>query len=205
MNISRHRQQNNSRGIAMIEVLVTMIILSIGLLGLAGLQLTGMRSVNSASMKTTAAVLIDDIAERMRANPDAVDNNKFIDVDSASNIDCSAAPAQYCSEYYDSGTSSVVAAASCNSNELADYDINAWFCGTLTSTGGAPTGGVQSVLPQPTATITCTDIDPPSGADADPCTDGSPHTITLSWNELNPNRSGSSDTVTQSIAITIQP
>ena len=189
----------------MIEVLVTMIILSIGLLGLAGLQLTGMRSINSASYKTEASVLIDDIAERMRANPDAVDNNQFSAVDSAANINCNAAPAPYCSEYYDSGTSSVVAAASCTSDQLADYDINAWYCGTLTSTGGVPTGGVQSVLPQPSVTITCTDTDPPSGADADPCTDGSPHTITLSWNELNPNRSGASGTVTQSIAITIQP
>ena len=189
----------------MIEVLVTMIILSIGLLGLAGLQLTGMRSINSASLKTQASVLINDISERMRANPDAVDDNKFIDVDSSTNIDCSAAPAPYCSEYYDAGSGSVVAAASCTPDQLADYDINAWFCGTLTTTGGAPTGGVQSVLPQASATITCTDTDPPSGPDADPCTDRSPHTITLSWNELNPNRSGNSDPVTQSIAVTIKP
>jgi len=196
--------QNYSRGIAMIEVLVTMIILSIGLLGLAGLQLTGMRSINSASLKTQATVLINDISERMRANPDAVDNNKFIDVDSAANIDCSAAPAPYCSEYFNAG-SGAVAAASCTSDELADFDINAWFCGTLTSTGGAPIGGVQSVLPQASATITCTDTDPASGADADPCTDRSPHTITLSWSELNPNRSAGTNPVTQSIAVTIQP
>jgi len=189
----------------MIEVLVTMIILSIGLLGLAGLQLTGMRSANSASLRTQATVLVTDITERMRANPAAIDNNMFMAVDSAATIDCSAAPVPFCSEYYDSGTGAVIAAASCTSTQLATFDLNTWFCGTPTVTGGAPIGGVQSVLPQSSATITCTDTDPPSGADADACTNKSPHTITLTWSELNANRSAGAAPVTQTLTVTMQP
>ena len=193
-----------SRGVTMIEVLVTVIILSIGLLGLAGLQLTGMRSINSASYRTQAAVLVDDIAERMRANVAAVDNNIFMAVDSGASINCNAVPAPYCGEYYDTGTGAVIAAASCNSTQLASYDISTWYCGV--SSSGVLSGGVRSALPQASATITCIDTDPPAGADADPCTDRSPHTITLSWSELNPNRTaGAAATTTQSIAITIQP
>lgn len=193
------------RGVSMIEVLVTLIILSIGLLGLAGLQLTGMRSINGASQRTQAAVMIEDISERMRSNPTAVDDNLYSDVDSSVNIDCSVPPIPYCSEYFDSTSGAVIPAASCDSSQLATFDINAWYCGIPLASGGAPTGGVQSILPQATASITCIDTDPPSGADADVCTDGSPHTISIGWSELNPNRTGGADTVAQNITVTIQP
>lgn len=193
-----------SRGVSMIEVLVTLVILSIGLLGLAGLQLTGMRSVNSASQRTQAAVLIEDISERMRSNITAVDDNLFSAVDSAATIDCSAPPVPYCSEYFDDTSSAVIPAANCDSSQLASFDISSWYCGIPPSSGSAPVGGVQSILTDAAATITCVDTDPPSGADTDACTDGSPHTISLSWNELNPSQPGAA-TVAQNITVTIQP
>ncbi len=192
--------KRKSKGVSMIEVLVTIVVLSIGLLGMAALQMTGLRSVNSASYRTQATLLISDIAERVRSNPTAVDNNIFRNADSAANIDCTTFPATYCGEYYDD---EVVNAASCNSTQLANYDLNVWFCGI--NADGTRAGGVQASLPQATATITCNDTDPPSGVDADVCTNGSPHTITLNWTELNPNRTAAQNTVTQTIAITIQP
>ncbi len=189
-----------TRGFTMVEVLVTIIILAIGLLGVAALQLTGMRSVNAASHRTQAALLIDDISERMRANRVAVDNNLFMAVDSAVNINCAAVPAPYCGEFNNGGA---VAATSCNSTQLAAFDISTWYCGV--SSGGALTGGVQALLPQPTATITCVDTDPPSGADGDLCTNNSDHIVSLSWNEVNPNQTDANATVTQTLAVTIQP
>lgn len=185
----------------MVEVLVTMLVLSIGLLGMAALQLNGLRSVNSASYRTQATLLLSDIAERVRSNPTAVDNNLFMNIDSATNINCGAFPATYCGEYYDG--SGVVNAASCNSTQLATYDVNVWFCGI--NAAGTRAGGVQAALPQAAATISCIDTDPPAGADADICTDGSPHSISLSWTEVNPNKTAVNDTVVQTIAITIQP
>ncbi|MCF6323043.1 MAG: type IV pilus modification protein PilV [Gammaproteobacteria bacterium] len=189
------------RGFTMVEILVTIIILSIGLLGVAALQVTGMRSVNSASHRTHAAILVDDIAERMRANPPAVNSNSFMGVDSAANINCAVVPVTYCEEAFNGA---VIAAANCNSTELATFDIKTWFCGV--SSAGILTGGVQAALPQAIATITCIDTDPPGGvADADPCTNNSPHIISLSWGELNPNRTSANATTTQTLAVTIQP
>ncbi|HEY5602339.1 MAG TPA: type IV pilus modification protein PilV [Gammaproteobacteria bacterium] len=187
----------NSTGVSMIEILVTIVVLSIGLLGMAALQLTGMRSTNSATYRTQATLLANDIAERMRANIDAVNENLYMNVDSASNINCGAFPATHCSEYYNAGAQ---AATACTTAQMAAYDINIWFCGV--NSNGARAGGVQAALPQAAATITCTDTNP-TGGDVDPCTDRSPHTITVSWSEINPDKSGA-DTVSQSVSMTIQ-
>src|SRR3569623_1688090 len=57
------------QGFSLFEVLITVVVISIGLLGLAGLQFAGMRAVNDAQEHTNAALLAQDIAERIRANP----------------------------------------------------------------------------------------------------------------------------------------
>lgn len=56
------------RGFSMIEILVTIVVLSIGLLGLAGLQLTGLKYNHSAYLRSQATLLASDIIDRMRAN-----------------------------------------------------------------------------------------------------------------------------------------
>lgn len=50
------------------EVLIAMLVLSIGLLGLASLQAAGMRNNNSAYMRSQASILAYDMADRIRAN-----------------------------------------------------------------------------------------------------------------------------------------
>ncbi len=55
-------------GFTMLEVLVAMVILSIGLLGLAGLQATGLQANHSAYLRSQAAFLAYDILDIMRAN-----------------------------------------------------------------------------------------------------------------------------------------
>ncbi len=58
-------------GFSLLEVLVAIIILSIGLLGLAGLQASGLQANHSAYLRTQAAMLSYDIIDAMRANHDA--------------------------------------------------------------------------------------------------------------------------------------
>jgi type IV pilus assembly protein PilV len=57
-----------SKGISLIEVLVTLVILSFGLLGLAGLQLYSLQTNNSALMRSQATFLVMDMFDRMRLN-----------------------------------------------------------------------------------------------------------------------------------------
>lgn len=55
-------------GYSLIEVLVALVVLSIGLLGLARMQLTGLRYANSAAERFEAVTSAHEILERMRAN-----------------------------------------------------------------------------------------------------------------------------------------
>ena len=55
-------------GFTLVEVLVSMLILALGLLGLAGLQSSGLRNNVSAYNRSQATILAYDMADRMRAN-----------------------------------------------------------------------------------------------------------------------------------------
>ncbi|MDQ1303547.1 MAG: type pilus assembly protein PilV, partial [Pseudomonadota bacterium] len=61
-------QIRRQSGLSLIEVLITVVLVSIGLLGLAGLQLTSVRNSNSSGERFMATTLAQDIIERMRAN-----------------------------------------------------------------------------------------------------------------------------------------
>ncbi len=56
------------RGATLIEVLIAIVILSIGLLGLAGLQATSIKSNEGSYYRSQATILSNDIIDRMRAN-----------------------------------------------------------------------------------------------------------------------------------------
>ena len=58
----------NQRGFSMIEVLVTLLIVSLALLGTAGLQAYAMRLNQGGQFRTQAVFLAADLAERMEAN-----------------------------------------------------------------------------------------------------------------------------------------
>ena len=68
---------HSQSGFSLIEVLVAIVVLSIGLLGLAGLQATGLRQNQSASYRSTATVLAYDIVDAMRANRADARNDKY--------------------------------------------------------------------------------------------------------------------------------
>lgn len=57
-------------GFSMVEVLVTLVVLSLGLLGVLGLQVTGLQRNDGAYLRTQASLYAYDIADRMRANRD---------------------------------------------------------------------------------------------------------------------------------------
>ena len=56
------------RGLSLFEVLITVVVVSVGLLGLAGLQFAGLRASNNAQDATYAMQLAQDLADRIRAN-----------------------------------------------------------------------------------------------------------------------------------------
>ena len=59
---------SRSGGFTLVEVLVTVVIFSVGLLGLAGLQATGIKLNHSSLLRSQATLLAYDIIDCMRAN-----------------------------------------------------------------------------------------------------------------------------------------
>ncbi|MDO8940042.1 MAG: type IV pilus modification protein PilV [Methylicorpusculum sp.] len=57
-----------SGGFTLIEVMIAMVIMAVGLLGLAGLQATGLRNNQSAYNRSQATQLAYDMSDRIRAN-----------------------------------------------------------------------------------------------------------------------------------------
>jgi type IV pilus assembly protein PilV len=68
---TRARSAARQRGVSLLEVLVAMLVLSLGLLGLANLQGVGMKSSHGAALVSQASLLAYDMADRIRSNPDA--------------------------------------------------------------------------------------------------------------------------------------
>lgn len=71
----KHPARQN--GMTLIEVLVAVLILSIGLLGLAGLQTTSLANNHNAYLRSQANILAYDIIDRMRANRAAALNGSY--------------------------------------------------------------------------------------------------------------------------------
>ncbi len=59
------------RGFSLVEVLIALIILSVGMLGIAGLYVQSMQAGRTSMFRHNAVTLAGDIADRIRANPAA--------------------------------------------------------------------------------------------------------------------------------------
>ena len=77
----RVRYVKRNAGFSLMEVLISVLVLSIGLLGLAGLQVAGVRSGHSVYFRTQATLLANDIMDRMRTNSEAARAGRY-DTDS---------------------------------------------------------------------------------------------------------------------------
>ncbi|MGH8416665.1 MAG: type IV pilus modification protein PilV [Pseudomonas sp.] len=58
-------------GVTLIEVLVAVLVFSVGVLGVAMLQLNALKHTDSALRSTQVSFIAHDLLERIRANPDA--------------------------------------------------------------------------------------------------------------------------------------
>lgn len=102
---------SRQRGVSLIEVLMAVLIFSIGLIGLAGLMVMATRSNQSAYQRTQVTFLASTMADRMGANPVGVWSGFYnstgypVAASTASNNDCSAG---------------------CTPQELAASDQRAW-------------------------------------------------------------------------------
>jgi type IV pilus assembly protein PilV len=100
-------------GFTIIEVMVALVVLSIGLLGIAKLMLFASQSNDSAYLRSQATALAYQMLDTMRANRTAAIAGAY-----NTDFDTAALPAASC---LGNGTGT-----GCSAQNLAAYDINAW-------------------------------------------------------------------------------
>lgn len=98
-------------GFTLIEVLVAVLVLSIGLLGLAGMQARALQFGQGAYLRSQATLLASDILDRIRANPEAALAGQY-------DIGLTDAP----------DSSATCIGAACGTSALASFDTNVWRC-----------------------------------------------------------------------------
>jgi len=96
-----------NNGFTLFEVLISVLVLSVGLLGLAGLETAGQRDNHSAYLRSQAVLMAYDMVDRMRANMGGVTAG---DYDSISGIPS------------DPGCLS----SGCSAAQMAQYDAYEW-------------------------------------------------------------------------------
>ena len=69
------KNKKSQSGFSMVEVLVSILVLSFGLLGLAALQAVAMKNSHSAYYRNQATIMAHEILDRIRANPGAANVN----------------------------------------------------------------------------------------------------------------------------------
>lgn len=148
----------------MIELVVAMFVFAIGLLGFAALQTRSLQEGFDSSQRSLAIWRLQELADRVRANADAV--NAYVNAVNSANI-CDAAPAPRCADYY---TGAPVAGAVCTANELALFDTWDVVC-------NGDDAAITSLVDMDIS-LACTDADP---VDADPCSPGSSLQLNMSW------------------------
>ena len=122
-------------GFSLLELLVALVVFSVGLLAIAGLQTVSKQANFEAIQRTAAAQIAYGLLEDMRANADAVD--VYLAAGTLGDGSRGNEPAPSCS-----------GAAVCNPEQKAAHDLWAWeqmLDGNLETVDGAGTGGL--VLP----------------------------------------------------------
>lgn len=131
-------QIRSIRGFTLLEVLVAVLIFSLGLMGLAGLLAVSVKTNHAAYMRTQATFLAQGMADRMRANVLGLWKNSYNLTTTAPLVFPQAAPATTCSS------------GSCTYADVATRDLAVWQ------------QQLAQFLPSPTAMIACATTQTPT-------------------------------------------
>lgn len=137
-NIYQAFKQNKftrNTGFSLVELLVSIAIIAIGLLGLAALQITGLKESQASSSRLLANQLVYDMADRIAANPlgAAVSSNYTIAHGATVSTvpDCLNSP--------------------CSAAQMANFDLANWKASTASLVNGD--GEISFSAPEYTITV----------------------------------------------------
>jgi len=171
--------KRNPSGFTLLEVLIALLVFSLGLLGMAGLLIVAVKTNHSAYQRTQASFLAQSMADRMRANTQRVWTG------------------DYSTTYPSGDTDPCGSGAACSRADVATRDKAIWST------------QLSDLLPNANAVITCTpsgtvNIGPQEAQNGAPfsglCN------LQLSWSESNLDRFAVDTTpATETFAWVFQP
>ena len=124
-------RNRRARGFTLIEVLVAVVVLSVGMLGVAALLINSLQSSGSAILRTRAVTFAEDMADRIRANPEAGASYVVALGATGTNNSCS-----------DTATTN---ANNCSSAQVAQHDLFLWKTQLADPLVGLPAGDASIV------------------------------------------------------------
>jgi type IV pilus assembly protein PilV len=128
------------RGFSLLEVLVALVVLSVGLLGIAKMQALALSSTTVASSRSLAAIEASSLADAMHANRAYWTSSSPV-----------GTPITVAGTTVSSGPSAATSCATaCTAAGLAGYDLQQWA------------NALSALLPNDQATITCQGTTPVS-------------------------------------------
>lgn len=77
--------RTSQQGLTLLESVIAMLVIAIGLLGVASMQVTGIKATYNADWRGRAALLAQDLTDRMRSNIDIARQGAYSDGASISN------------------------------------------------------------------------------------------------------------------------
>jgi len=105
----RHEgMRTTQQGFSLIELLVALVILAVGILGIAGLQVVALQQNRGALYRAEATMIANDVMDRIRVNRDTTYDTAINDDPPALADDCRS--------------------TDCSPDEMAEYDIAQWKC-----------------------------------------------------------------------------
>ncbi len=168
------RAQNKQKGFTLLEVLVAVLVFSFGMLGIAGMMTISVKNNHNGYLRSQASFMVENMMDRMRANPVGLWNNAYAGVAAQGSAECDLANP-------------------CNFQQLATYDMQAW-ADSLQTALPAGTGTIACVANNPLP-VGLGVASPPSIWSPVPPYDGV-CTITVTWNESNRNSATDQQTMT---------
>jgi len=150
-------KKNQLSGFTLLETLIAVILLSVGLLGVAGMQMKSQQFNRSAYFETQAIIVAHDMLERMRANIAGQKAGHYHQPTAVKYAGC-------------------YTSAGCSTQEMAQNDMYEW--------AGADTDSIATKLPAG-AGVVCLDTTPDDGTPSTPNCDnsGSIYAIKIWWED----------------------